>query len=61
MAVAIAAVLGYVAFGINNVSPENRSDVTIGTAIAIAVLTFVGWLLWRVARFLEADQRKIRR
>ena len=59
--VAIAAVLGYFAFGIKNVSPENRRDVTIGTASAIAVLSFLGWVLWRISRFFEADQRPNRR
>lgn len=57
VAVAIFAVLGYFAFGIKNVLPENRRDVTIGTVAALAVLSFVGWLIWRVGRFFEGDQR----
>lgn len=58
VAVAIACVLGYFLFGIKNVSPDSRRDVTIGTGIAIAVLSFAGWLLWRVAKFFEEDQRQ---
>lgn len=55
--VAVAALLGYFAFGIKNVSSENRMDVTVGTAIAVAVLAFLGWVLWRVSRFFEGDQQ----
>lgn len=54
--VAVAALLGYFAFGIKNVSAENRKDVTIGTALAVAVLAILGWVLWRVSRFFEGDQ-----
>lgn len=58
VAVAIACVLAYFLFGIKNVSLENRRDVTIGTAIALAVLSFVAWLLWRVGRFFERDGQR---
>lgn len=58
---AVAAVLGYFAFGIRHVSSDNRRDVTIGTAIALVVLSFVGWLIWRVAKFFESDQPNDRR
>ena len=58
--VAVAALLGYFAFGIKNVSSENRRDVTIGTAIAVAVLAILGWVLWRVSRFFEGDQQRNR-
>lgn len=60
MIVAVAALLGYFAFGIKNVSSENRRDVTIGTAIAVAVLAFLGWVLWRISKFFEGDQQKNR-
>ena len=52
---AIVCVLGYFLFGIKESAQENRSDVIIGTAIAVAVLSFVGWLLWRVVKFFESD------
>ena len=55
--VAIALVLGYFLMGISHVSPDSRRDVTIGTIIAVCVLSFVGWLLWRVSRFFERDQQ----
>jgi FtsH-binding integral membrane protein len=57
---AIVSVLGYFMFGIKNASRENRLDVTIGTAIALAALSFVGWLLWCVVRFLDRDDRQNR-
>ena len=53
---AVVCVLGYFLIGIADTSRENRSDVTIGTAIAVAVLSCVGFVLWRLTRFLEADQ-----
>lgn len=56
--VAIACVLGYFLFGIKKVSAENRKDVTIGTAVALAVLSIVGWLLWRVGRYFERDEQR---
>lgn len=60
VAVAIACVLGYFFIGIKHVSPENRRDVIIGTAAAVAVLSFLGWVLWRISRFFESDQQRNR-
>jgi Na+/proline symporter len=60
IAAAIVSVLTYFLFGIENTSQENRTDVTIGTAIAVIVLSFVAWVLWRLARFLESDQQENR-
>ena len=60
VAAAIASVVIYFLFGIKNTSRENRSDVTIGTVIAVTVLSLVAWVLWRLARFLEADQQQNR-
>jgi Na+/proline symporter len=60
IAAAIVSVLTYFLFGIENTSQENRTDVTIGTAIAVMVLSFVAWVLWRLARFLESDQQENR-
>jgi hypothetical protein len=57
---AIVSVLGYFLFGIKNASRENRLDVTIGTALALAALSFVGWLLWCVVRFLDRDDKRNR-
>lgn len=58
VAVAIALVVGYFTIGISHVSPDARRDVTIGTAIAVCALSFVAWLLWRMSRFFERDQRQ---
>jgi Na+/proline symporter len=52
---AIACVLGYFALGIKDTAQENRSDVTIGTAIAVTVLSCVALVLWRVIHYFEAD------
>lgn len=57
VAVAIISVLGYFLLGIKNTSQENRTDVTIGTAIAVAALSCVALVLWQIGRFLEADER----
>jgi hypothetical protein len=56
VAAAIISTLGYFLFGIKNAAQENRTDVTIGTAIAVTVLSFVAWLIWRVGRFFESDR-----
>jgi peptidoglycan/LPS O-acetylase OafA/YrhL len=56
----IAAVVGYFVFGLKEVSAEKRTDVAIGAAIAVAVLSFFGWVWWRIVRFLEADDRQNR-
>jgi hypothetical protein len=60
VAAAIASVIGYFSIGIKNAARENRSDVIIGTVIAVSVLSFVAWLLWRVVQFLESDQTQNR-
>jgi len=52
---AIVCVLGYFALAIKDTAHENRSDVTIGTAIAVAVLSSVALVLWRVIHYFEAD------
>jgi peptidoglycan/LPS O-acetylase OafA/YrhL len=51
----VACVLGYFAMGIMDTAQENRSDVMVGTVIAVTVLSFVAFVLWRVVRYFEAD------
>ena len=51
----IVCVLGYFLIGIKDSSHENRSDVTIGTIAAVLVLSFVAFVLWRVALYFESD------
>jgi Na+/proline symporter len=53
---AVVCVLGYFLLGIKDTASENRSDVTIGAAIAVAVLSCVALVLWRLTRFFEADE-----
>ena len=45
------------AFGrsLRGVSAALRSEVVQGTALAAAVLSLLGFLLWRIGRFLERD------
>jgi len=40
------------------IAPEKRHDVFIGLALAVAVLTGVGVVMWRVRNFLEADLKR---
>jgi peptidoglycan/LPS O-acetylase OafA/YrhL len=58
--VAIACVIGYFFIAIRHVPPDTRRDVTIGTAAAVAVLSFLGFILWRMTRFFESDQQRDR-
>jgi len=36
---------------------EKRTDVFIGLALAVGVLTGVGFVMWQVKKFLDADQK----
>jgi Co/Zn/Cd efflux system component len=53
---AIASVVGYFLIGIADTASENRSDVTIGTVIAVTVLSGVAFVLWRVGHYFESEQ-----
>jgi len=57
-AAAIVSVILYFLFGIENTSRANRSDVMVGTVCAVAVLSFVAWVIWRLGRYLESDQQQ---
>lgn len=59
-AAAIASVVLYFFFGIENTSRANRSDVLVGTVIAVTVLSFLAWVIWRLGRYLESDQQRNR-
>jgi Na+/proline symporter len=54
---AIGSVLLYFFFGIENTSRANRSDVMFGTVIAVMVLSFLAWVIWRLGRYFESDQQ----
>lgn len=54
-AAAIASVVIYFAFGIENTARANRYDVMVGTVIAVAVLSFLAWVIWRLGRYLESS------
>jgi Na+/proline symporter len=60
VAAAVVSVVLYFLFGIENTSRANRSDVTIGTAIAVTVLSFLAWIIWRLGRYFESDQQRNR-
>jgi len=57
-AAAIASVVLYFAFGIENTTRANRSDVLVGTVIAVTVLSFLAWVIWRLGRYLESDEQR---
>ena len=40
------------------IPPEKRKDVFTGLALAVAVLSGVGFVMWKVRNFLEADLKK---
>jgi len=56
LAAAIVSVLLYFLFGIENTARANRSDVLVGTAFAVAVLSFLAYVIWRLGKFFESDQ-----
>lgn len=55
LAAAIISVLLYFLFGIENTSRANRSDVMVGTAFAVAVLSFLAYVIWRLGKYFESD------
>jgi peptidoglycan/LPS O-acetylase OafA/YrhL len=57
---AIVSVVLYFFFGIKDTSRANRSDVMIGTAFAVAVLSFVAWVIWRLGKYFESDDQRNR-
>jgi multisubunit Na+/H+ antiporter MnhB subunit len=59
-AAAIVSVLLYFCFGIENSARANRSDMMIGTAFAVAVLSFVAWVIWRLGKYFESDGQRDR-
>lgn len=54
------AVVGIVSFlyPLKFVPEEKRADVFIGLSLAIGCITGVGFVMWHVKKFLEADQRQ---
>ena len=54
------AVVGVVSFlyPLKFVPAEKRVDVFIGLSLAIACIAGVGFVMWHVKKFLEADQRQ---
>lgn len=44
-------------YGMKDLSGEKHREMLIGTGLAILVLTFVAFLLWRVGRFFEDSHR----
>ncbi len=47
------------AYGLRNVSSERQKDFAAGAALAVAVLTGLGFVLWRLMRFFErASERE---
>jgi len=58
IAAAVVSVVLYFSFGIENTSRANRSDVTIGTVIAVTVLSFLGFVIWRLGKYFESDTER---
>lgn len=60
---AFSAALILIGFGaflypLRFVPDEKRTDVFVGLALAIAVLAGVGFVMWKVRNFLEADAKR---
>jgi len=54
-AAAIVSVILYFLFGIENTSRASRSDVVVGTVIALTVLSFLAFVIWRLGKYFESD------
>jgi len=57
---AILCLATLAAFGLSlkGIGNERIREVIQGAAIAVLTLSFLGWMLWRIGRFLEQDSRR---
>ena len=46
------------AFALKGVGNEKLREIIQGTVLAVFALSGVGFLLWRIARFLESDSKR---
>lgn len=58
LAVLTGMMLAGFAYGMKDISNDKQREMYIGTAVAVAVLGFVGFLLWRAVKFFEEDHRR---
>jgi hypothetical protein len=57
LAVQVVAMVFTFGYGMKDLSNEKHREMLVGTGLAIAVLTFVAFLLWRVGKFFEDSHR----
>jgi hypothetical protein len=55
----LVAMLGAFAWELRDVSQRKRMEVMQGVALAVALLAGVGWIFWKLIRFLESDQERL--
>ncbi len=55
--VQVGAMIFTFGYGMKDLSGEKHREMLIGTGLAMVVLTFVGFLLWRVGKFFEDSHR----
>ena len=53
-----AAAFASFVYPIRFVDPVRRTEVLIGLAMAIVVLSFMGWLIWKAIRWVSANELK---
>jgi hypothetical protein len=57
----IGALLGSLVIALKTVAPEKRIQFVIGLAIAICALSAVGFTVWKVVQFFEANDANNKR
>ncbi len=55
--VQVGAMVFTFGYGMKDLSSEKHREMLVGTGLAIVVLTFVAFLLWRVGKFFEDSHR----
>ncbi len=58
LVVQVGAMVFTFGYGLKDLSGEKHREMLIGTGLALVVLTFVAFLLWRVGRFFEDSHRR---
>lgn len=57
LAVQFGAMIFTFGYGMKDLSGEKHREMLIGTGLAVVVLTFIAFLLWRVGKFFEDSHR----
>ena len=56
--VQVGAMIFTFGYGMKDLSGTQHREMLVGTGLAVVVLTFVAFLVWRVGKFFEDSHRR---